>query len=88
MSRLFKFWRRLNYDGYLIADTLLIVTSYAAFGFLASKVPGTPTNETKMVTLPGGVDVPAERLMGMKDQEQESRRSGSDRKRIWLWMIR
>jgi hypothetical protein len=88
MSRLFKFGRKLNYDGYLVADTLLIVTSYASFGFLISKIPDTPTNETKMVTLPGGVDVPAERLIGRKDQEQESRRSGSDRRRIWLWMIR
>jgi hypothetical protein len=69
MSRLFKFGGRLNYDGYLIADALLIVTSYAAFGFLVSKVPCTPTNETKMVTLPGGVDVPAESLIGREDQE-------------------
>jgi hypothetical protein len=88
MSRLFKFGRRLSYDGYLIADTLLIVTSYATFGFLVSKIPDTHTKETKMVTLPGGVDVPAERLIGRKDQEQESRQSVSDRRRIWQWMIR
>jgi hypothetical protein len=47
MSRLFKFGRRLSYDGYLIADTLLTVTSYATFGFLVSKIPDTHTKETK-----------------------------------------
>ena len=88
MSRLFKFGRKLNYDGYLVADTLLIVTSYASFGFLISKIPDTPTNETKMVTLPGGVDVPAERLIARKDEGLGFRRSGPDRRRIWLWMIR
>jgi hypothetical protein len=87
MPRLFKFRRKLNYDGYLVADTLLIVTSYALFGCLISKIPDTPTNETKMVTLPGGVDVPAERLAGRKDEGVKSRLSRSDRRRIWRWMI-
>jgi len=88
MSRLFKFRRGLHCDRYLVADALLIVTSYAAFGFLISKIPHTPAKETKMVTLPGGVDVPAERLIARKDEGLGFRRSGPDRRRIWLWMIR
>jgi hypothetical protein len=88
MSRLFKFGRRLHCDVYLVADVLLIVTSYAAFGFLILKIPDTPTTETKIVTLPGGVDVPAERLIARKDEGLDFRRSGPDMRRIWLWILR
>ena len=88
MSRIFKLGRRITYDGYLVADTLLIVTLYATFGFLASKIPDTHTDGTAMVILPGGVDVPARRIILRTDEDTEERRSGSERRRIWLWLIR
>jgi hypothetical protein len=88
MLRLFKLGRRITNGGYLVAGTLLILAFYAAFGFLASKIPKLYTDGTAMVTLPGGVDVPAGRMIPRKEEEVEERRSGSERRRIWLWLMR